>query len=67
MERDLRRQAGWTSIRIRLLDENIPGTCRCYGYRLVETAGQRFRLPRHFGLHWRHIPLLLGLRRWSTP
>jgi hypothetical protein len=26
MERDLRRQVGWTSIRIRQLDENIPGT-----------------------------------------
>ncbi|MGH7835249.1 MAG: hypothetical protein ACREQK_16520, partial [Candidatus Binatia bacterium] len=32
-----------------------------YAYRLIESTGRCFRLPRHFGLHWRHIPLLLGL------
>jgi len=72
MERDLRRQVGWTSIRIRQLDENIPGARvvrrlglaavpLLYAYRLVESAGHCFRLPRHFGLHWRHIPMLLAL------
>jgi hypothetical protein len=72
MERDLRRQVGWTSIRIRQLDPNIPGARvvrllrpgavpLLYAYRLVESAGHCFRLPRHFGLHWRHIPLLLAL------
>jgi hypothetical protein len=72
MERDLRRQVGWTSIRIRQLDENIPGATAVrllrpaavpllYAYRLAESAGHCFRLPRHFGLHWRHIPMLLAL------
>jgi hypothetical protein len=72
MERDLRRQVGWTSIRIRQLDVNIPGARvvrllgpaavpLLYFYRVVESAGHCFRLPRHFGLHRRHIPLLLGL------
>ncbi len=72
MERDLRRQVGWTSIRIRQLDESIPGAKvvqmlgaasvpLLYGYRLIESTGHCFRLPEHFGLHWRHIPMLLGL------
>ena len=72
MERDLRRQVGWTSIRIRQLDVNIPGAKvvrllgpasvpLLYAYRLIETTGRCFRLPRYFGLHWRHIPLLLAL------
>jgi hypothetical protein len=72
MERDLRRQVGWTSIRIRQLDANIPGAKvvrllgpasvpLLYAYRLIESTGHCFRLPRHFGLHWRHIPLLLAL------
>ena len=72
MERDLRRQVGWTSIRIRQLDENIPGAKvvrllglfalpLLYGYRLIESTTRSFRLPRYFGLHWGHIPLLLAL------
>jgi hypothetical protein len=72
MERDLRRQVGWTSIRIRQLDENIPGAKvvrllkpaavpLLYAYRLAESTGHCFRLPRYFGLHWRHIPMLLAL------
>jgi hypothetical protein len=72
MERDMRRQVGWTSIRIRQLDEDIPaaGVVRLlgpvalplfYAYRLAESTGHCFRLPRHFGLHWRHIPMLLAL------
>ena len=72
MERDLRRQVGWTSIRIRQLDADIPGAKvvrllgptsvpLLYAYRLVESTGHCFRLPRHFGLRWRHIPLLLAL------
>ena len=72
MERDLRRQVGWTSIRIRQLDVDIPGARvvrllgpaslpLLYAYRLVESTGHCFRLPRHFGLHRRHIPLLLAL------
>ncbi|MGZ8229870.1 MAG: glycosyltransferase family 2 protein, partial [Burkholderiales bacterium] len=72
MERDLRRQVGWTSIRIRQLDVNIPGAKvvrmlgpaavpLLYGYRLVESTGHCFRLPRYFGLRWHHIPLLLAL------
>jgi hypothetical protein len=72
MERDLRRQVGWTSIRIRQLDGSIPGASvvrllgpaavpLLYAYRLIESTGHCFRLPRHFGLHWLHIPLLLGL------
>ena len=32
-----------------------------YAYRLAESAGHCFRLPRHFGLHGRHIPMLLAL------
>ncbi|MGZ8212232.1 MAG: hypothetical protein ACXWUH_17130, partial [Burkholderiales bacterium] len=32
-----------------------------YGYRLMESTGHCFRLPRYFGLHWHHIPLLLAL------
>jgi hypothetical protein len=72
MERDLRRQIGWTSIRIRQLDDHIPGAHvvrflgrasipLLYVYRLVESAGHAFRLPRYFGLRRRHIPLLLSL------
>ena len=72
MERDLRRQVGWTSIRIRQLDVNIPGAKvvrllgpaavpLLYFYRVIESAGPCFRLPRHFGLLPRHIPLLLAL------
>jgi hypothetical protein len=72
MERDLRRQVGWTSIRIRQLDENIPGAKvvrllgpaalpLLYAYRMGESTGHCFRLPRYFGLHWRHIPMLLML------
>ena len=63
---------GWTSIRIRQLDADIPGAKvvrllgpasvpLLYAYRLIESTGPCFRLPRHFGLHWRHIPLLLAL------
>jgi GT2 family glycosyltransferase len=72
MERDLRRQVGWTSIRIRQLDENIPGagTVRMlgpvsvpilYAYRMVETTGRCFRLTKYFGLNAGHIPMLLAL------
>jgi len=72
MERDLRRQVGWTSMRIRQIDPSIPGARvvrrlgpaavpLLYAYRLMESAGHSFRLPRHFGLHRRHIPLLLVL------
>lgn len=72
MERDLRRQVGWTSIRIRQLDADIPGARvvrllgpaavpLLYAYRLIESTGHSFRLPRHFGLHWSHIPMLLAL------
>ena len=72
MERDLRRQVGWTSIRIRQLDENIPGARvvrllgpvsapLLYAYRLAESTGHCFRLPRYFGLHAGHIPMLLAL------
>jgi hypothetical protein len=72
MERDMRRQVGWTSIRVRQLGANIPGATAVrrlgpaavpllYGYRLVESTGKCFRLPRHFGLGRRHIPLLLAL------
>jgi hypothetical protein len=72
MERDLRRQVGWTSIRIRQIDADIPGAKvvrllgpgavpLLYAYRLVESTGHCFRLPRHFGLDLRHIPLLLAL------
>jgi hypothetical protein len=72
MERDLRRQVGWTSIRIRQLDVNIPGAKvvrllgpaavpLLYGYRLIESTGHCFRLPRYFGLRWHHIPMLLAL------
>lgn len=72
MERDLRRQVGWTSIRIRQLDAGIPGARvvralgrgaipLLYGYRMVESTGHAVRLPRHFGLRHRHIPLLLSL------
>lgn len=72
MERDLRRQVGWTSIRIRQLDENIPGARvvrlfgpvsvpLLYGYRLIESTGRSFRLPRYFGLRRLHIPMLLAL------
>jgi hypothetical protein len=68
----LRRQVGWTSIRIRQLDENIPGASvvrwlgpaalpLLYVYRLIESTGHCFRLPQHFGLRRRHIPLLLAL------
>jgi hypothetical protein len=63
---------GWTSIRIRQLDPGIPGARvvrllgpaavpLLYAYRLMESAGHAFRLPRHFGLRRRHIPLLLVL------
>jgi len=72
MERDMRRQVGWTSIRIRQLDQSIPAATVVrllgpaalplfYAYRLAEATGHCFRLPRHFGLHWRHIPMLLSL------
>jgi hypothetical protein len=72
MERDLRRQVGWTSIRIRQLDAEIPGARvvrllgpasipLLYAYRLVESTGHCIRLPRYFGLGRRHIPLLVGL------
>lgn len=72
MEKDLRRQVGWTSIRIRQLDETIPGANvvrtlgvlsipLLYSYRMVETTGRCLRLTRHFGLHWTQIPMLLGL------
>jgi hypothetical protein len=72
MERDLRRQVGWTSIRIRQLDARIPGAGvvraigpaaipLLYAYRLVESAGHCVRLPAHYGLSWRHVPFLLGL------
>jgi hypothetical protein len=72
MERDMRRQVGWTSIRIRQLDASIPGAKvvrllrpasvpLLYAYRIAESTGHCFRAPRHFGLHWRHIPLLLAL------
>ena len=72
MERDLRRQVGWTSIRIRQLDADIPGASvvrllgpasvpMLYAHRVMESAGKCFLLPRHFGLRWRHVPLLLGL------
>lgn len=29
--------------------------------RVIESAGKCFRLPQYFGLHWRHIPMLLAL------
>lgn len=72
MERDLRRQVGWTSIRIRQMDETLPGATVVrtlgpaslplfYAYRLAESTGHCLQLPRYFGLHWRHIPMLLGL------
>ncbi|MEO7650693.1 MAG: glycosyltransferase [Bryobacteraceae bacterium] len=72
MERDMRRQVGWTSIRIRQLDANIPGAkvvrllgpaapLMLYAYRLIESANHCFRLPRYFGLNWGHIPMLLAL------
>jgi GT2 family glycosyltransferase len=72
MERDLRRQVGWTSIRIRQIDDSIPGAKvvrrlgaaslpLLYAYRLGESARHCLRLPRHFGLGKRHIPLLLAL------
>ena len=72
MERDLRRQIGWTSIRIRQLDAGIPGARvvrvlghaaipLLYAYRVVESTGHAFRLPRHFGLGRRHIPFLVSL------
>jgi GT2 family glycosyltransferase len=72
MERDLRRQVGWTSIRIRQIDPSLPGARVVrrlgaaslplfYAYRLAESAGHCLRLPRHFGLGLRHVPLLLAL------
>lgn len=72
MERDMRRQVGWTSIRIRQLDPSLPGAgvVRALGpaslplfwaYRMAESTGHSFRLPRHFGLGWYHVPMLLGL------
>jgi hypothetical protein len=72
MERDLRRQVGWTSIRIRQLDAALPGAQviralglaavpLLYGYRLMESAGHCVRLPRYFGLGRRHVPMLLAL------
>lgn len=72
MERDMRRQVGWTSIRIRQLDASIPGARvvrrfgvasipLLYAYRIVESTGRSLRLFRHFGLHWWHTPLLVGL------
>jgi hypothetical protein len=72
MERDMRRQVGWTSIRIRQVDDTLPGAKVVrtlgiaslplfYAYRMVETTGHCLRLPRHFGLGWIHIPMLLVL------
>jgi hypothetical protein len=72
MERDMRRQVGWTSIRIRQVDDTLPGAKVVrtlglaslplfYAYRMVETTGHCIRLPRHFGLGWLHIPMLLAL------
>lgn len=72
MERDLRRQVGWTSIRIRQIDGTLPGAGVVrtlgpaslplfYAFRLAESAGHCLRLPKYFGLHWWHIPMLLGL------
>ena len=72
MERDLRRQVGWTSIRIRQLDDTLPGAQvvralgaaslpMFYAYRVLESAGHCFRLPSYFGLNKAHIPMLLAL------
>ena len=72
MERDMRRNVGWTSIHIRQFDEHLPGarTVRTlgpaavpllYAYRIAESTGHCWRLPRYFGLHRRDIPMLLAL------
>jgi len=72
MERDLRRQIGWTSIRIRQIDRSLPGAgvVRAlgpaslplfYAFRLLESTAHCLRLPKYFGLQRRHIPMLVGL------
>ena len=72
MERDLRRQIGWTSIRIRQLDSQIVGAGIVkslgifslplfYAYRIAESVGRSFRLTKHFGLELKHVPYLIGL------
>jgi len=72
MERDMRHQVGWASIRIRQLDRELPGASIVnflgaaslplfYAYRLTESVGHTLRLWRHYDLRWYQVPLSIAL------
>lgn len=74
MERDIRRQIGWATIRIRQIDPalrfgwllrlgraSIPFF---YIGRLIESWWTCFRVGRHYGLKLTDYPLALGLTFW---
>ncbi len=72
MERDMRRQMGWGSIRIRQVDDSISGSRVVkllghasvpffYLYRMLESTWKGMHLFRHYGLRWYDVPSIVGI------